>query len=367
MNDPHLSLHSLELGVGQTRFFSVDGFLFLMPHGGQATCVRGSLRTPISEGYFLVVSNSGANPVTLEEAREFRAGWFTVRLDQMFPLFGTTEIALLRRVAEAFLQPRRYPIHAGLAKECSEWLRQRPPVSGLECRSRLLCVVAEVLAQDFEKIRGEWGAGSWAEQNFLRTFEDLTVDDLQKSDIAALATKFHCGRRHLNRQFQRYLGVSVTELRKEARLMKAFCLLRDPVIKIMSVAEQCGFNHLGLFNAAFRARFGGSPSQVRRGLLAVEAPGQVCERLWGASSTEAVVRAGLSPDGSAFLAGSEESRALGATPENGAPATEAGQVRPARTGSGQPLPDLTRDWVYRRARELMKANGATAGGRDPGT
>jgi hypothetical protein len=30
------------------------------------------------------------------------------------------------------------------------------------------------------------------------------------------------------------------------------------------VAEQCGFNHLGLFNTCFKRRFGTSPSQWRK-------------------------------------------------------------------------------------------------------
>ncbi|MBL9128730.1 MAG: hypothetical protein JNL97_13840, partial [Verrucomicrobiales bacterium] len=202
----------------------MDGLLFLMPQGGEATCVCGSVRTPISKGYFLVVSNTGSNAVTVEEARDFRAGWFSVRWDQMFPLFGTSEIAFLRRVTESFLRPRRFPVVGGAARECSDWAHPGPSLTGLEHRSRLLCVVAEVLSQDFQRFREELHSGNSAEQGFLNTFERLTVDELQDLDVTALAAKFHCGRRHLNRQFHKYLGISVAELRKEARLMKAFCL-----------------------------------------------------------------------------------------------------------------------------------------------
>ena len=47
--------------------------------------------------------------------------------------------------------------------------------------------------------------------------------------------------------------------------MKAVSLLRDPDVKIISVAEQCGFNHLGLFNVCFKKRFGQTPGQWRKG------------------------------------------------------------------------------------------------------
>ena len=46
-------------------------------------------------------------------------------------------------------------------------------------------------------------------------------------------------------------------------MLKAVTLLRDPNAKIINVAEECGFNHLGLFNASFKRRFGASPGQWR--------------------------------------------------------------------------------------------------------
>jgi hypothetical protein len=50
-------------------------------------------------------------------------------------------------------------------------------------------------------------------------------------------------------------------------------LLRDANIKIINVAEQCGFNHLGLFNTCFKRRFGTSPGRWRKSTIrAVSAP-----------------------------------------------------------------------------------------------
>src|SRR5208337_3036484 len=76
--------------------------------------------------------------------------------------------------------------------------------------------------------------------------------------------KFKCSRRHLNRLFHQYFGYSVASLRMEMRLLKAMSLLRDPDLKIIDAAEQCGFNHLGLFNACFKKRFGSTPGQWRK-------------------------------------------------------------------------------------------------------
>jgi hypothetical protein len=53
----------------------------------------------------------------------------------------------------------------------------------------------------------------------------------------------------------------------EMRLLNALTLLRDPDMKIIHVAEQCGFNQLGLFNTCFKKRFGDTPGQWRKSAL----------------------------------------------------------------------------------------------------
>jgi hypothetical protein len=49
----------------------------------------------------------------------------------------------------------------------------------------------------------------------------------------------------------------------ELRMLRAVTLLRDTRAKVINVAEQCGFNHLGLFNTCFKRRFGTSPGRWR--------------------------------------------------------------------------------------------------------
>jgi transcriptional regulator GlxA family with amidase domain len=83
-------------------------------------------------------------------------------------------------------------------------------------------------------------------------FENLSVDEMVNLSVPELAQTFGCSRRHLNRLFQHHFGISVACLRMEMRLMKAASLLRDTGAKVINVAEQCGFNHLGLFNICFR-------------------------------------------------------------------------------------------------------------------
>ena len=82
--------------------------------------------------------------------------------------------------------------------------------------------------------------------------------------VAELAERFCCGERQLNRIFHKHFGLSVAALRMELRLLKAASLLRDLDLKIINVAEQCGFSHLGFFNTCFKRRFGNGPGQWRK-------------------------------------------------------------------------------------------------------
>ena len=111
------------------------------------------------------------------------------------------------------------------------------------------------------------------EDHMMQVFEELSAAELLTLSVGDMAHKFSCSRRHLNRLFHQHFGCSVASLRMEMRLLKALSLLRDRSVKIIHVAEQCGFNHLGLFNACFKKRFGNTPSQWRKGASNGENPG----------------------------------------------------------------------------------------------
>ena len=98
----------------------------------------------------------------------------------------------------------------------------------------------------------------------------LSANQLVALSVPELAGKFGCSRRHLNRLFHQHFGVSVAALRIEMRLLKAVALLRNPDAKVVNVAEECGFNHLGLFNTCFKRRFGTSPGQWRKKAVPTE-------------------------------------------------------------------------------------------------
>jgi AraC-like DNA-binding protein len=73
--------------------------------------------------------------------------------------------------------------------------------------------------------------------------------------------------RSLQEGFQRYVGCAPMVYLQRIRLNRAHELLRDadPArVTVSAVAHSCGFSHLGRFAAAYRQRFGASPSETLR-------------------------------------------------------------------------------------------------------
>jgi AraC-like DNA-binding protein len=199
------------------------------------------------------------------EAPELVFWFFAVNLEYLFPLFACDEISLLKGIEDAFKSPKVYPASSALALECHHLLAEVPPRFDLDHRGQLLRVVARILTPEFNSIRHGGDGSGRAHDHIGQVFEQLSTSEILSLRIGDLAKRCGCSRRHLNRLFHQHLGFSVSAFRMETRLLKALSLLRDRDVKVMNVAEQCGFNHLGQFNTCFRRRFGVSPGEWRKG------------------------------------------------------------------------------------------------------
>ena len=195
---------------------------------------------------------------------QFAFSGFSVRVEHLFPLFTGTEISLLQTIVDGFRSARFYPASSRLALDCHKLLLEVSPQMNLHHRGQLLRLAAAVLNEEFQNANGQRVGYISTEDHWARVFENFSPEEMVNLSVPELARKFGCSRHHLNRLFQEYFGVSVACLRMEMRLLKAVSLLRDTGAKVINVAEQCGFNHLGLFNICFRRRFGTSPGQWRK-------------------------------------------------------------------------------------------------------
>jgi AraC-like DNA-binding protein len=226
--------------------------------------LKGSAKQCLSPGDVLILYGDVNTVLGCPKDGEFAFWTFSLRLDHLFPLFAATEISLLQTLIDGFKGYKFYPASSQLAGECHKLVSEISPQFNLDHRGQLLRLAAAILNEEFKTAHGQRVGFVRPEDHIVQVFEKLSADEMLGLSVPKLAERFGCSRRHLNRLFHQYFGFSVAALRMEMRLMKAVSLLRDCDTKVINVAEQCGFNHLGLFNTCFRRRFGTSPGQWRK-------------------------------------------------------------------------------------------------------
>jgi AraC-like DNA-binding protein len=267
LSQEHLTLRLVRLNPSEKWIHGANGLSFVFPKEGGGKCVSKAVTQHLVPGDVLILNGTpeAEGGLCADEEVEMVFWFFVANFEHLFPLFASNEIWQLQNLIEAFKATRLYEVHSPLARECHRLIAEVPPQSSnLDHRSRLLRVVAVILSAEFKNAQPYRVGFVRAEEHMIQVFEKLSADDLLSLSVGKLADRFGCSKRHLNRQFHQYFGFSVAAMRMEMRLLKAASLLRDPNSKVINVAEQCGFHHLGLFNTYFKRRFGTSPGLWRK-------------------------------------------------------------------------------------------------------
>ena len=254
------------------RPLSEDEFTFVFIKGGIGKYLFPHAIQRLIPGNILVVSKHSIGKLYADDKSDCVFTTFSLQFEHLFPLFASNEIGLLHSVMANFKAGRIVTPGSSVAVECQPILEVAYTQSRLQQRSQLLRIVAAILADEFKSVHTQRSGAGWAEDHMIQVFEKLSSAELLKLSVDELAAKFSCSRRHLNRLFHQHFGLSITALRMELRLLKAVSLLRNPREKVINVAEQCGFNHLGLFNTCFKRRYGTSPGQWRKAALSPVMP-----------------------------------------------------------------------------------------------
>jgi len=248
-----------------------EGLVFVFCKGGTGQYSNQLATHRLSAGDVLVFSRAAGSKISVYDKKgEFLFWSFSVSFEKLLPLFASKEISLLQNITEGFKAPKIYPAGSPLTAECQNLLKTIPPQFNLDHRGQLIRIVATILSVEFDKLQTQRSGFATTGDHMIQVFERLSASELINLSVGELAGRFSCSRRHLNRLFHQHFGVSVAALRMEMRLLKAISLLRDAHAKIINVAEQCGFNHLGLFNTCFKRRFGTSPGQWRKSTFQAE-------------------------------------------------------------------------------------------------
>src|SRR5690348_9848344 len=266
--DNYLGVKCVHLEGGKAWEPPNEGFFFIFLIEGTGDYSDERLTRQLRSGDILVLRQNGKPTrfAAKEHGMAFR--WFSVREEQLYPLFDISELGLLQDVIESFESVKPFQASTAEACHCQQLVSEIPVGSNLEQRGQVLAIAARILSKEFETVRKRRPGFLRADEHMEKVFQTLSESDFLTLSVPQLAARFCCSRRHLNRLFHQFFGCSIADFRMELRLGRVAGLLRNPNLKIINVAEQCGFNHLGNFNAQFKRRFGVSPGQWRKRLSA---------------------------------------------------------------------------------------------------
>ncbi len=268
----HLSLQTVRLKPHEKWTCKPNQIWFVFPKQGEGQYLSRTVTRALTPGDVLVLDSTCESQVRPGNSSDFVFCCFSAFPEHIFPLFSSNEIGLLRNILEGFKSARLHSYSTALAQESHRLLAEAPVRLNLEHRGHLLRVMSAILEAETSSVQPHLPGFVRAEDHLLQVLENVSAEDLMNLSVAELATKFGWSQRHLNRMFHAYFGLSAEALKMEMRLLRAVSLLRDPDAKIIGVAELCGFNYLGFFNACFKRRFGVTPSQYRK--VMAEADGQ---------------------------------------------------------------------------------------------
>ena len=134
----------------------------------------------------------------------------------------------------------------------------------LPMRCALLQLWANAVAGRLPAPVSPSASGNKLHDHFRELVGQMTEAELSEHSLNELARQLHCSERHFSRLFREEFGVPFRARQIELRLQHARQLLADSNAKIINVACESGYRHLGLFNAMFKKRFGLTPHEWRQ-------------------------------------------------------------------------------------------------------
>jgi len=155
---------------------------------------------------------------------------------------------------------------AGLAERLAERLggaRKLPAVVAANWRETLLDILFQQPSNGLsEAIRLHSGRVETLPRAVRRARDQLDAHAAEPLDLAELAASAGVGIRALQGGFRRHFGMSISDMLLDIRLAKlnARLMAAAPEARIIDIAFELGFGHLGRMAGAYRDKFGEAPS-----------------------------------------------------------------------------------------------------------
>ena len=229
---------------------------------GLGYCLQGSAARALNLGDALIVSPANTAILRASQLGFMRLEFYLVLPQHLNGLLTVTEWRQLedvtkRKVSRLLYFPEPEPVAQQFARLAAQ--RQR---DSLSARSAMLQLWAAAINGLLPAPTASGGVQ--LRDRFREFIAKMSESELAARSLPELAEELHCSERHFSRMFREEFKVSLRSRQTELRLERARQLLAATNDKIVSIAHESGYRHLGLFNAMFKKRFGVTPSAWRQ-------------------------------------------------------------------------------------------------------
>jgi AraC-like DNA-binding protein len=265
----HLFINECELAPGSERKDSSPGWKIVLVSKGFFYWIARSEVRELQTGDVLVIGPAVDGLLRASQISVASLHYFNFQPEHLVGLMSLSERLSLEAIAQT-PQTRSIPANSAVAKEFADVVRNTGPRRSFFYRCRILHLVAMIFGNAMPNATQPKTNVATTLLRFEEIISRIPDADLINCSSEKLAEMCGCSLRHFRRMFRKQFKTSIRAKQTELRLQKARQLLAETDEKIVSVATESGYRHLGFFNAMFKKKFGVTPSEWRRQNSAAE-------------------------------------------------------------------------------------------------
>ncbi len=262
-NERHLILQEITLLPSGEWTPPTPGWTIVRVAEGMGYWLQGGGARELNAGDGFAATESGRLVIRASQLGQLKLQYFCVQPELLNGLITVAEGHQLTEVGKnATTRAIAFGANDPVGQKFSR-LAAQPQRENLAIRSALLQLWSQAIA-------GVLAAAPVEENNhklherFCHLLAQMPDAEFATRSLTELAAQLNCSERHFSRLFRAEFGVPLRKRQTELRLQRARQLLADANAKIINVAYESGYRHLGLFNAMFKKRFGVTPSEWRQ-------------------------------------------------------------------------------------------------------
>ncbi|HEY0551438.1 MAG TPA: helix-turn-helix transcriptional regulator [Verrucomicrobiae bacterium] len=265
----HLFINDCTLAPGAEWKDASPGWKIVLVSKGFIYWIARAEVRELQFGDVLVVGPAVDGVLRASQISSATLHFFNFQPEHLVGLMSLSERLSLEAIAQT-PQTRIIPANSGVAKEFADLVRNTAPRRSFFYRCRILHLVAMIFGNAMPNVTQPKTNVATTLVRFEEIISRIPDADLINCSSEKLAEMCGCSLRHFRRMFRKQFKTSIRAKQTELRLQKARQLLAETEEKIVTVATESGYRHLGFFNAMFKKKFGVTPSEWRRQNLSAD-------------------------------------------------------------------------------------------------